>query len=239
MSPETREGARTSRGGLHSLTRHRAIVALLRDNGRVEVADLADRLALSTETIRKDLISLEKRGYLLRVHGGAVPVQAVTFEPAIAARTENAEAKQRIATRAIEGLGAGGAVLLDGGSTILMMAERIPAVIPLKVFTNALPVAQALLSKPQIECYMMGGRIRPNTSAQVGPVALRTLADLHVDAAYVGTNAISFSRGLSTPDRRGRWEGGHDQVRHHDSSPRRPFQIRAQRTLRLRSTGRN
>jgi DeoR family fructose operon transcriptional repressor len=34
----------------------------------------------------------------------------------------------------------------------------------------------------------------------VGSVALRTLAELHIDAAYVGTNAICFSRGLSTPD---------------------------------------
>lgn len=195
-----RAAARSGRGGLHSLERHRDIVALLRHHGRVEVADLAERLASSTETVRKDLIALEKKGYLLRVHGGAVPVQAMTFEPAIAARTENAAAKQRIAAKALEGIAAGAAVLLDGGSTTLMMAEGIPGDLPLKVFTNSLPVAQALLSKPLVECFMLGGRIRANTSAEVGPVALRTLSELHVDAAYVGTNAISFSRGLSTPD---------------------------------------
>ncbi|WP_253182755.1 DeoR/GlpR family DNA-binding transcription regulator [Arthrobacter sp. SW1] len=200
MHPEKQGRDRQSRGGLHSLERRRDIVTRLRLDGRVEVTELVERFATSAETIRKDLIALERRGYLLRVHGGAIPVQAMTFEPAIAARTENAEAKMRIAVKALETLPADGAILLDGGSTTLMMAEHLPVDLHLKVFTNSLPVAQALLAKPLVECFTLGGRVRHNTSAEVGPAALRTLGEIHVDAAYVGTNAVSFSRGLCTPD---------------------------------------
>ena len=48
--------------------------------------------------------------------------------------------------------------------------------------------------------HTLGGRLRGPTSAEVGPLADRTLRDLNVDVAFLGTNAISVHRGLTTPD---------------------------------------
>ena len=52
--------------------RHRHIVDRLEAMGRVEVCDLAERLGVAQETIRRDLRVLEQQGHLQRVHGGAV-----------------------------------------------------------------------------------------------------------------------------------------------------------------------
>jgi DeoR family fructose operon transcriptional repressor len=68
------------------------------------------------------------------------------------------------------------------------------------VFTNALLVAQIVAAKPQLTCHTLGGRVRTTTLAEVGAAARRGLSDLHFDIAFMGTNAISFTRGLSTPD---------------------------------------
>ncbi len=38
------------------------------------------------------------------------------------------------------------------------------------------------------------------TQAAVGAEALRTLSTVHVDVAFIGTNALSIDHGLSTPD---------------------------------------
>src|SRR5207249_4365797 len=68
------------------------------------------------------------------------------------------------------------------------------------VFTNALPIALALLSRPRITVYALGGRLRSRTVATVGQWTTRMLADLNVDVAFLGTNGVSPERGLTTPD---------------------------------------
>ncbi|HZK04566.1 MAG TPA: DeoR/GlpR family DNA-binding transcription regulator [Actinomycetaceae bacterium] len=181
--------------------RRRAIVAELRANGRLEVAETADRFETSVETIRKDLISLEKRGLLRRVHGGALPVQTMTFEPDVTSRvSENRDEKVRIGTRALTHLPERGVVMIDAGSTTQLFTEMLPNRSDLRVFTNSLIIASIAASKPSIICHTLGGRIRPTTMAEVGATARRSLESLHFDIAFVGTNAVSPKRGLYTPD---------------------------------------
>ena len=55
-----------------SVGRHREIVAMLHENGRIDVATVAQRFNITLETVRRDLVSLEHDGLVLRVHGGAV-----------------------------------------------------------------------------------------------------------------------------------------------------------------------
>ena len=53
------------------------IVALARSEGRVTVDNLADRFAVTPQTIRKDLNELCDNGVLNRYHGGAVPTSGL------------------------------------------------------------------------------------------------------------------------------------------------------------------
>jgi DeoR family fructose operon transcriptional repressor len=183
-----------------SSQRRQAILRTLRGSGRVDVGEIAAELGVTNETVRKDLIQLERQGLLRRVHGGAVPIEHLSFEPDVSARTEFAGAKQRIALAAFAHLPAQGSVLLDAGSTTSRLADIFPSDRSLSVFTNTLPIALTLLGRPNLTVHTVGGRLRGSTSAEVGPWADRTLRELNVDVAFLGTNGISLDRGLTTPD---------------------------------------
>ena len=182
--------------------RRQELLNAVRTRGRLEVARAASELGTSTETIRKDLIALESQGLLRRVHGGALQVPSMTFEPDVSHRTENLAEKGRIAARAIEEVPEDGAIFIDAGSTTLLFAEFLEGRAGLRVFTNSLTVARILAGKPFLSCHTLGGRVRPKTLAEVGSWTQRLLDDahFHFDVAFVGANAISFSRGLCTPD---------------------------------------
>lgn len=180
--------------------RQQAIVRALRATGRVDVAVVADELGVTSETVRKDLIRLEQEGILRRVHGGAVPIEHLAYEPAVSTRVQFTAEKKRIARAAFAHLPPEGSVLLDAGSTTAQLAEIFPTDRPLTVFTNTLPIAMSLLPRPNLTVHTLGGRVRPATSAEVGHWADRALAELNVDVAFLGTNALSLERGLTTPD---------------------------------------
>jgi DeoR family fructose operon transcriptional repressor len=184
----------------YAAQRKQVIVTQLRVAGRVDVADIADQLGVTRETIRKDLIGLERQGLLRRVHGGAVPVGQLSFEPAVSTRTYYAEEKTRIATAALAHLPAGGAVLIDAGSTTARFAELFPSDRELTVYTNTLPIALALIGRPLLTVVTLGGRVRPLTMAEVDDWAARALSEINVEVAFLGANAISVERGLTTPD---------------------------------------
>ena len=181
--------------------RQQEILRLARINGRVEVAGLADELSVTTETIRRDLTILERSGVLRRVHGGAIPVERMSFEPALAARDAVLiEEKERIAKLAVAEVPAEGAIILDAGSTTARLAELLPADRELTVVVNSPAIATVLSTRVNLNVLMLGGRVRGKTLATVDDWALRPLADLYVDVAFLGTNGVSAERGLTTPD---------------------------------------
>lgn len=180
--------------------RQQAILARLQAHGSVDVGELAPELGVTNETVRKDLILLERQGQLRRVHGGALPVGPLAVEPAVSERVYFTEEKRRIARAALAHLPAGGAVLVDAGSTTGLLVEMFPVGPPLSVYTNTLTIALPLMKNPKLTVHMVGGRIRPLTMAAVGDWAVRALAEINVDVAFIGANGISVERGMTTPD---------------------------------------
>ena len=176
------------------------ILDRLLSNGRVDATEVAESLGVTGETIRKDLIALERQGILRRVHGGAVPVQSLAFEPGVETRTEYSTEKTRIAQAALAHLPNEGSVLIDAGSTTAKLVEMFPGDRELTVYTNTIPLAISLLTRPRLTVFTLGGRLRNKTFAEVGDWTVRALAEINVDVPFLGTNGISMARGLTTPD---------------------------------------
>src|SRR5918992_4907775 len=123
---------------MYAEERQLEILSRARTAGRVDVAGLADDLEVTQETVRRDLTVLERRGLVKRVHGGAIPVERLDYEPRLATRREqHAEEKQRIAQAALAEVPAEGAVLLDSGSTPEALARLITSDRELTVVTNS------------------------------------------------------------------------------------------------------
>ncbi len=187
---------------MYATERHQLIVDRARARGRVEVHALATELEVTPETIRRDLSALERSRLVRRTHGGAIPVERITFEPDLADReTRNVEQKHRIARAALAQLPEEGAVLIDAGTTTAQLARVIPDDSVLTVVTNGLTVAMILAERPNITLHQVGGRVRGRTLAAVDDWAVRALHDVIVDVAFIGTNGASLAGGLTTPDR--------------------------------------
>jgi DeoR family transcriptional regulator, fructose operon transcriptional repressor len=186
---------------MYAEERQQEIVKIARKNARVDVMALADQLNVTAETIRRDLTALERAGVLRRVHGGAIPVERIGFEPAVAARDAVMTAeKERIAKAALAEIPQDGAIILDAGTTTARLAQALPNDRELTVVVNSPVLATILGPRPNITVLLLGGRLRGRTLAAVDDWALRPLADLYVDVAFMGTNACSVERGLTTPD---------------------------------------
>ena len=182
--------------------RQREIVALTLEAGRAEVAELAERYGVTTETIRRDLSELQKRRVLRRVHGGAVPWETTGFEPLLSVRTQtNPDEKRRLALAAVEELPDQGAIIIDSGSTLTGFARAIPKTRALRVVTNSLTVATAFAEHDLLDVIVIGGRVHKNTLAMVDADSIAAIEPLSVDTLFISTDAASAEVGLTTPYR--------------------------------------
>lgn len=189
---------------MYAEERQQAMAQLVAEHGRLSVNVLAEQYDVTTETVRRDLSTLERMGLVRRVHGGAVPSHSLTvIESGLVERdSANTVEKERIARAALELLPpAGSTILLDAGSTTNRLASLLPRDLRLTVVTHAVPVAARLAGNPQIELILLPGRVRTTTQAAVGADTVAALAHLRADVVFLGTNGLTVEHGLSTPDR--------------------------------------
>lgn len=188
---------------MYAEERQQAIASLVIRQGRASVAELAHTYDVTTETVRRDLATLDRAGVVRRVHGGAVPARALHLvEQDVNERdTTRADHKDAIAAAAAEFFPlTGSTVLLDAGTTTSRIAAAIPTDRDLVVVTNSVPIAARLSAVPSVALHLLGGRVRGLTQAAVGEPVLAALGSLRVDIAFIGTNGITARHGLSTPD---------------------------------------
>jgi DeoR family transcriptional regulator, fructose operon transcriptional repressor len=186
---------------MYAAERQALIVELVRQDGRVSVTGLADQLSVASETIRRDLAALERKGLIQRVHGGAIAVQSEAFEPTLEARSVTMTAeKERIGKAAVAEVPHQGSIFIEAGNTSSYLVAAFPQDRVLTVVTNAPGLALPLAAMEHLTVICIGGRVRGRTMACVDDLAVQSLSDLHVNVAFVGTNGVVPAWGLTTPD---------------------------------------
>jgi DeoR family fructose operon transcriptional repressor len=182
--------------------RQHGIYMLALRQGSVDVADLARRYGVTTETIRRDLSDMQGRQLLRRVHGGAVPVERMTHEPMVEARdVVNAEEKLRIATMAVAEVPERGSVIIDSGSTGQRLADVFPVDRDVHVVTNSLVTALTLSRRGVRDLTVLGGAVRTKRLAMVDDTTRRELDHMAIDVLFISCDGLSFKHGLTTPYR--------------------------------------
>jgi DeoR family transcriptional regulator of aga operon len=178
-------------------TERRALILdLLGRNGFVQVADLREQFECSEATIRRDLASLERAGYLQRTHGGAI--SDGHRELPVTSRVDTmTAAKQRIAHAAAELVHPDQAVGLTGGTTTQQVARELARAGGLTVVTNALNVAMELV-KADIRLVIVGGELRERSLELVGPLGEPVAANVNLDVIFAGADGVSTDGGVTT-----------------------------------------
>jgi DeoR/GlpR family transcriptional regulator of sugar metabolism len=179
--------------------RRHAILERLRSDGKVVAAELSSSLAVSPDTVRRDLRELADAGLVRRVHGGALPpaVGARTY----AARREHApEAKAAIAEATCGLLRDGQVILLDSGTTTLEVARRLPGELEATVITNSPPIAVALAEHPGVEVTVVGGTLDKGAHALVGAATVDALRSVRADVLVLGVCSLHPDVGITVLD---------------------------------------
>ena len=190
------------RNGALQHERQREIDILQLRKGAVDVAALAGRYGVTTETIRRDLSDMQSRQLLRRVHGGAIPIERMNHEPLLEAReTVNAEEKLRIATMAVEEVPEHGSVIIDSGTTTERLAQVFPVERDVHVVTNSLITALTLSRRGVKELTVLGGAVRTQRHAMVDDTTRAELQPMTVDTLFMSCDGLSFQHGLTTPYR--------------------------------------
>jgi DeoR family fructose operon transcriptional repressor len=153
---------------------------LLSVQGFMSLAELAQVVGVSESTVRRDLETLEKEGFVKRTYGGAVFVKDTTpHKLAYADRETTALAEKRAIARAVsEMIPENQAIILNGGTTCYEVAEAIKGR-RLNVVTNSVPIASLLSAYPDTEVTFVGGYVYPRTGVALGAMTVRQLDSLH------------------------------------------------------------
>ncbi len=176
------------------------IVDWTRNEGRLNAAKAAAKLKVASETVRRDLDVLQRRGVLRKVHGGAIASGRFSHEYSIPERqNHNPEAKKRIAETASEYVPDEGCIFVDGGTTTEFLAPALRNRPDLLVVTNSVNLASRIADSTT-KTYMLSGRVRPTTLSSVGARTVADLSQLNAVVAFVGANGISKDLQISAFD---------------------------------------
>lgn len=175
------------------------LLSRLARDGRIIAKALAEELATSEDTIRRDLRELASEGRLRRVHGGALPLEPAL--PDYAARTGIAtDEKSRLGRKAARLIGRGETVFLDGGTTHLALIAALPRDLEATIVTHAPTIASAFERFPHVTLDLIGGRIYRHSMVATGASALSQILARRFDRAFLGVTGAHAIHGLTTGD---------------------------------------
>jgi DeoR/GlpR family transcriptional regulator of sugar metabolism len=179
--------------------RRQVILARVEREGRVVASELVTSLGVSEDTVRRDLRDLAEQGLLHRVHGGAL---AAAPPPGSFAQRLGLshEEKAALAEAALPLLVGAHVIVLDGGTTTLELARRLPLLFDGTVVTNSPPVASALASHPKAEVVLVGGRFLKDAQVAVGAAAVEAFHMVRADICVLGICSLHPDVGVTTPD---------------------------------------
>lgn len=181
------------------LERHEIILNELKENGKVNVQHLSEKLEVSEVTIRKDLRRLEDRGLLFRTHGGATQTNPYTSDRPVSEKAKIlADEKSAIGKEAVKLIGSNDSIILASGTTILAVARHIKTDHRLNVITSALNVSLELSHHENVDIIQLGGHLRSGSSSVAGPYAEQFLEDINCGILFLGVDGIDLDQGLTT-----------------------------------------
>ncbi|MCB5943469.1 DeoR/GlpR family DNA-binding transcription regulator [Acidocella sp. KAb 2-4] len=177
-----------------SLKRQSDILQVVRESGSASITDLAARLGVSTETIRRNLKPLIAQGSVLRFHGGIMSPEHMDDPPFQRRMQLNRNGKRQVAALVLGMVRDGDTLILDNGTTATYVAEALTARANLVVVTNSAQIACRLANRNNNRVFMAGGELGGDDAAAFGPASIEFLKQFEVRCALItvaGINARS------------------------------------------------
>lgn len=173
--------------------RQRLIVAELGLSPAVRTSDLARRLGVSAETVRRDIEELTQRGLVSRTYGGAAGRQ-LGLQPVFQDRNTLAvEEREAIARAAVGLVKPGDVIMIDSGSTTARFAHVLAETAQrITVITNCFAVANALVSQSSVRVLFCPGDFSAHERGVYGSETCAFLQRFNADTAFIGASGLTL-----------------------------------------------
>ncbi len=164
--------------------------------GRISVNELADRLKVSDQTVRRIVKPMVERGQVRKVHGAIVSTKSVIDPPFLARMNHNREEKIAIANEVARIVENGSSLAIDTGSTSAFIAQALRQHRDLTVVTNSAFVASSLSLIEGNKVFMAGTQLRSHDGAAFDRAAFDVIASLQVNYAVLSASLVHPQRGF-------------------------------------------
>lgn len=175
--------------------RRNRIVEEIISNRGIKTSNLAKNFGVSVETIRKDLIYLDKIGAIKKSRGGGLSPLELMEKPLHDRNIKNYEEKNLIAQEALKLIKPDSVIFIDSGSTTLCLAKLICLQKGLTIITNSIGAANVLVNNTGNKVYMTGGEINSIAMSLEGLGATNFLKEVKVDIAFFGSSGFRHHDG--------------------------------------------
>ncbi|MDP9346233.1 MAG: DeoR/GlpR family DNA-binding transcription regulator [Actinomycetota bacterium] len=177
--------------------RRELVLRWLAQEGKVRATELAERLGVSLDTVRRDLGELADAGLLRRVHGGALPPASPGPGSFLERLPEDVAAKSAVAHAAVGLITSGDVVALSGGTTVLEFARALPDDLDATVLATSPDIAVALAGHPSLTVDVIGGRLHPQARTVVGPEAVDAVRAVRPDVCILSACSLHPVAGMT------------------------------------------
>jgi DeoR family transcriptional regulator, aga operon transcriptional repressor len=187
----------------NTVDRRMKIMQKLSASDQVFVKELSAEFGVSEVTIRNDLEQLENKKLLIRARGGAMnTTPVVALDQHLGEKHKlNMPEKSRIGKEAANLIKDSDTVIIDSGTTTLEIVKNLKSSLNnITIITNALNIANQLVSSPHVNLIIPGGILRKNSLSLIGPLAEKSFKNFFVDKVFLGVDGFDTLNGISTPN---------------------------------------
>lgn len=167
------------------------ILKTLAEHGAARTIALAKQMKVTDETVRNDLINLEKRGFLKRVHGGALALTHKSLHEDIVTQDD---VSIRIAKKAVQNIPASVVMFIDSSTMGYQICNHINSR-DTHVVSNNPTLLTRLEGIPNLSFYCTGGRFDREALVYVGQEAAKAAGSLSIDMVVLTPDCYSPKHG--------------------------------------------
>lgn len=178
--------------------RHKQILDLLENEGKVLVKDLSVQFGVSESMIRKDLQVLEKNNLLQRTYGGAINIKrTIVNGESFSKRVEtDTTLKEVIAEKAYDLIQDGDTIFLDASSISYLLARLITENNRnITLITNMVEISSMIRTDSKVHTIFIGGDYNPVIGGNVGSHSNEQIKLYRCNKAFIGCGGIDLGDG--------------------------------------------
>ena len=180
------------------IERHNKILHYLNVNGSLSISKISKELKCSEETVRKDLVELERESKLIRIHGGAYIEDR--YDKGFSSNIRETllkEEKMYISDIALDFVKDRNTLMLDSSTTCIEFAKKIlNSKIYVTIITNSLQIANLCDFSENAKLILLGGKFRTRNKSFTGYHTTDILKLYNADISFVSYPSIDIKLGL-------------------------------------------